>query len=246
MNFLKQHIRKKILLIILLWVAAFPVISQASLVTMQTSLGPINIELFDDVATATVNNFMNYVNDGDYDNSFFHRKISGFILQGGGFSYDSNVLNPFDFNAYPEIPTDAPVANEFDINRSNVRGTLAMAKLGGDPDSATSQWFFNLVDNSLNLDNQNGGFTVFGQVTGNGMDIVDAIAALQSYNIAGVNPAFSDVPLIGEVTSETFDPVNQLVMVNSISAVPVPAAAWLFGSGLIGLIGLVRRKRHIL
>lgn len=210
--------------------------ANASIVHMETSLGNIDIELFDIDAPITVANFMNYVNDGDYINSFFHRSIPGFILQGGGFSYDANIP------AYSNVPTDAPIVNEFAPLRSNLRGTLAMAKLGGNSDSATSQWFFNLADNSANLDFQNGGFTVFGQVLGNGMDIVDAIAALPTYNITGVHSAFTDVPLNGY--AGTYDPANQLVYVNNISAIPVPAAVWLFGSGLIGLIGVARRKHN--
>lgn len=206
--------------------------ANASMIRMETSLGSIDIELFDTAAPVTVANFMNYVNDGDYNNSFFHRNVPGFILQGGGFSFDSN----FDY-----VPSDAPIINEFDPSRSNVRGTLAMAKLGNDPDSATSQWFFNLADNSANLDYQNGGFTVFGQVIGNGMDIVDAISALPTYNITGIHPSFTDVPLNGY--AGTFDPANQLVSINNVSTVPVPAAAWLFGSGLLGLVGVARRKK---
>ena len=207
----------------------------ASIVHMETSLGNIDIELFDNEAPITVANFMNYVNDGDYNSSFFHRSVPGFILQGGGFSYDAYIP------AYSYVPADAPIVNEFDPSRSNLRGTLAMAKPGDDPDSATSQWFFNLADNSANLDFQNGGFTVFGQVLGNGMDIVDAISALPTYNITGVHSAFTDVPLNGY--AGTYDPVNQLIYVNNISAVPVPAAIWLFGSGLIGLVGVARRKK---
>jgi len=206
----------------------------ASIVHMETSLGSIDIELFDNEAPVTVANFMNYVNDGDYSNSFFHRNVPGFILQGGGFRYDDQA-------GYSYVPADASIVNEFDASRSNLRGTLAMAKLGGDPDSATSQWFFNLANNSANLDSQNGGFTVFGQVLGNGMDIIDAISALPSYNITSIHSSFTDVPLNGY--AGTYDPANQLVYVNNISAVPVPAAVWLFGSGLIGLVGFARRKK---
>jgi cyclophilin family peptidyl-prolyl cis-trans isomerase len=189
----------------------------AFIVSMETSLGVIDIELFDNEAPITVANFMNYVNDGDYDNSFFHRSVPGFILQGGGFRYDDQIP------AYSYVPEDAPIINEFDVSRSNVRGTLAMAKIGGDPDSATSQWFFNLYDNSANLDSQNGGFTVFGQVLGNGMDIVDAIAALPTYNITAIHSAFTDVPLNGY--AGTYDPANQLVFVNNVSVSTV-APAW--------------------
>jgi peptidyl-prolyl cis-trans isomerase A (cyclophilin A) len=136
------------------------------------------------------------------------------------------------------IAQNPPVVNEFDSSRSNVRGTIAMAKLGGDPNSATSGWFFNLADNSTNLDFQNGGFTVFGKVIGNGMDVVDAIAALPVYNAGG---AFTDLPLIG-YTGGSITGAN-LVMVTNVSAVPVPAAVWLFGSGLLGLVGVARKKK---
>ena len=142
---------------------------------IQTDMGGIDIELFDTVAPLTVANFMNYVNDGDYDGTFIHRSVPGFVVQGGGFIFNPDNGDFFG-GGTTRIPTDPPVVNEF--NLSNVRGTIAMAKVEGDPDSATSEWFFNLVDNSGNLDNQNGGFTVFAQVLGNGMDIVDAIAAL--------------------------------------------------------------------
>ena len=204
----------------------------ASIVHMDTSLGGIDIELFDNAAPVTVANFMNYVNDGDYSNSFFHRSVPGFILQGGGFSYQNNT--------HSIVPVDGAIVNEFDASRSNLRGTLAMAKIGSDPDSATNQWFFNLSDNSANLDFQNGGFTVFGQVTGNGMDIIDAIASLPRYDISGIHSALTDVPLNGY--NGTFDPASQYVYVNSVTAVPVPASIWLFCSGLIGLVGISRRK----
>ena len=154
-------------------------------VRVQTVLGDIDIELFDAVAPLTVQNFLNYVNDGDFDGTFIHRSVPGFVLQGGGFGFDSASGAP------ERIATDAPVVNEF--NRSNMRGTVAMAKLGGDPDSATSEWFVNLADNSANLDSQNGGFTVFGQVINNGMTVVDAIAALPRVNAGG---AFDNLPVI--------------------------------------------------
>ena len=155
----------------------------ATNVIMQTPFGAVEIELFDEEAPETVANFLTYVNDGDYVNSFIHRSVPGFVVQGGGFTFDDG--------AYVSIPTDPPVINEPGI--SNLRGTIAMAKLGGDPNSATSQWFFNLADNSANLDNSNGGFTVFGQVTGNGMEVIDQIAALEIWNAGG---ALGELPLI--------------------------------------------------
>ena len=224
---------RKILQFALALILIFTQPASAAIVQMETSLGVISIELFDDSAPITVANFMNYVNDGDYDSSFFHRVLDGFVLQGGGFTYDGGIFG--------YVPTDAPIINEFDASRSNVRGTLAMSTLPGDPDSATSQWFFNLADNSATLDYQNGGFTVFGQVLGNGMDIIDAIAALPTYDLGGIDSALTDVPLIGYDGS--FNGSEQLVFVSQITVVPVPCALWLFGSGLIGLIGISKRKR---
>jgi len=181
-------------LIFLSTVALFSSPIFATNVIMQTPFGAVEIELFDEEAPETVANFLKYVNDGDYVNSFIHRSDPGFVVQGGGFTFVDG--------APVAIPTDPPVINEPGI--SNLRGTVAMAKVSGDPNSATSQWFFNLADNSANLDNTNGGFTVFGQVTGDGMDVIDQIAALQVWNAAG---AFSELPLIdysgsGSVTED--------------------------------------------
>ena len=163
--------------------------------------GVKEVLLFDQAgagAPLTVQNFLNYVNDGDYVNTFIHRSIPGFIIQGGGFTIDNlanNLANPA--NALGIIPTDPPVPNEFSPDRSNLRGTIAMAKLDGDPNSATNQWFFNLGDNSANLDSQNGGFTVFGEVlSATDLAVIDAIAAVGTFNGTGLNPAFSDLPLI--------------------------------------------------
>lgn len=178
-----------------------------------SNLGEFDIELLPDSAPDTVQNFLNYVNDGDYVNSFFHRSVPGFIVQAGGFTIEeSSILS---------VPVDTPVVNEFSV--SNTRGTVAMAKMGGDPNSATSQWFFNLEDNSGNLDNQNGGFTVFARVIGNGMDVVDAIAELQVFDATASlgGGAFSDLPL----RTATLAPEN-LVVISSIQVLPVlPPAA---------------------
>ena len=100
--------------------------------------GVINVVLFDQTgggAPLTVQNFQNYVSAGSYTNTFIHRSIPNFIIQGGGFTYNNETL--------ATIPTNAPVQNEFSASRSNLRGTIAMAKLGSDPNSATDQWFFN-------------------------------------------------------------------------------------------------------
>ncbi|MCK6420913.1 MAG: peptidylprolyl isomerase [Aquabacterium sp.] len=119
-------------------------------------------------------------------NSFIHRSVPGFVIQGGGYTWS-------DANGAIKVPAGPAVKNEFSSTRSNVRGTIAMAKVGGNPDSATTEWFFNLADNASNLDNQNGGFTVFGRVTAPGMAVVDRIAALQVVNGGG---AFSNLPVM--------------------------------------------------
>lgn len=129
-------------------------------VTVNTNFGTIPVELFSQATPITVDNFLDYANAGDYNGSFFHRYVPGFVMQGGGFSSPSNTFtNASQFTA---IPTNAQIQNEFGI--SNKPGTIAMAKLGGNPNSATNQFFINLADNASNLDNQNGGFTVFGQI----------------------------------------------------------------------------------
>ncbi|MEM9218747.1 MAG: peptidylprolyl isomerase [Cyanobacteria bacterium P01_F01_bin.150] len=170
--------------------------------------GVTNVVLFDQEgagAPLTVANFQDYVDANAYRNSIIHRSIPGFVIQGGGFA-------PTDLEDDNAIDENDPVQNEFSSERSNTRGTLAMAKLGGDPDSATSQWFFNLEDNSSNLNNQNGGFTVFGQVIGQeDLDVIDAIAALPTISIPN-RSEFSDLP----ITSDTLDSVSDLVQYRNI------------------------------
>ena len=176
-----------------------------TIVRLDTVLGNIDVQLFDTIAPGTVENFLNYVERGDYDGTFFHRLEYGFVLQGGGFSW-----------ATGPVPTDPNIPNEFQV--SNTRGTIAMAKLQDDPDSATSEFFFNLGDNSDNLDNQNGGFTVFGEVIGSGMDVVDLLASQQVWDGSGIHPAFGSLPLINYSGSGPF--VHLLEVVNSISVIP--------------------------
>jgi cyclophilin family peptidyl-prolyl cis-trans isomerase len=174
-----------------------------SVVIIETPLGSFQMELLSDEAPNTVQNFLNYVERGDYDSTFFHRSVPGFVVQGGGFSYDPAT------NTAPPIPLDPPVVNEFGV--SNVRGTVAMAKTAAGPNTATSQWFVNLSDNSTNLDNQNGGFTVFARVIGDGMQVVDAIANLPLVNLDG-GGVFSSTPTIdfsGSVNASIFVTINK-------------------------------------
>lgn len=172
----------------------------ASRVTVETQLGSFEIELFEEEAPNTVANFLTYVRDGRFEANIVHRSVPGFVIQTGSYRIVDGLI--------ADVPADGPVVNEF--GRSNVRGTVAMAKLGGDPDSATSGWFVNLADNSENLDNQNGGFTVFGEVIGDGMAVVDAIGELPRYNIG--LPAFTDTPLY------EFTPGEELLIENFVQA----------------------------
>lgn len=176
---------------------AAPAAGWATVARMQTSLGVIDIQLYDKQTPLTVANFLKYVNAGRYDNTIIHRSIPGFIVQGGDIYYDAKGTAKY-VDKYPAVK------NEYSPSRSNLRGTIAMAKVDKQPDSATSDWFFNLADNSANLDNQNGGFTVFGKVLGDGMRAVDAVAALPgpgSKFQALVYGVASDIPLKQELVN---------------------------------------------
>jgi len=190
--------------------------SQATIVQLETSAGPIKINLYDQSTPLTVANFLQYVEDGDYENVIFHRSVSNFIVQGGGFTYNGG--NQLNANGLPlnNISSNSAVANEPVF--SNVRGTIAMAKLGGNPNSATNQWFINLSDsNQANLDFQNGGFTVFGEVIEDGMDIMDDFAALPKEDFGS---PFNEIPLDNYDSTNSPTPTdNNLVIISSISVI---------------------------
>ena len=191
-------------------VLAVPAISNATTVRLPTSVGIIDINLYDAAAPRTVANFLSYVNSGTYNNSFIHRSVPGFIIQGGGYFWSDSTGN------VSSVATNAPIANEFSSTRSNKRGTIAMAKLGGDPNSATSQWFINLADNGSALDGQNGGFTVFGEVSAASMEVVDSIARLPIANAGG---PFAELPLVGNVVNNVIQKSN-LAIISTATAVP--------------------------
>lgn len=156
--------RRRLFLLAILVLTTVASPGWATNVRIATNVGNIDLELFDADRPITVANFLSYVNDGSYANSFSHRLIPGFVIQGGGFRLDG--LNVED------VPTKAAITNEFngDARFTNAYGTITMAKVDGDVNSATSQWFINLKNNNTgtaetgNLDLQNGGFTVFGRV----------------------------------------------------------------------------------
>lgn len=178
-----------------------------------TIYGDIDVELFKKQTPLTVKNFLRYSDRGLWDNTFFHRSVSNFVIQGGGFEFKAKK------NTVDQIKQFAAVKNEpFPGNPGNVRGTIAMAKLGDDPNSATNQWFFNLGDNRENLDNQNGGFTAFGQITSNaGLKVMDKIAKRDKVNVGG---AFSELPVknLDAVTKrQQVDAAKDLIIIKRIA-----------------------------
>lgn len=149
-------------------------------VQFRTPKGDIEVELYDGYKPVTVRNFLKYVQTGAYQNMFLHRCLPGFVVQGGGYA----ILDPAStdsFAQYWNVPNYGTIPNEFNVGRviSNVYGTIAMAKQATSPDSASNQWFFNLANNSANLDNQNGGFTVFGKVI-RGTNVLEEFNKLQA------------------------------------------------------------------
>lgn len=185
-----------------------------------TNMGQFCIELFETQTPITTTNFINYINRATYINSIFHRSVPDFVVQGGGFKIISGTAG----ESLTAVNTFAPIINEFKI--SNTRGTVAMAKLGGDPNSATSQWFVNLNDNSLNLDNQNGGFTVFGRVIFDGMNVFDAIEALPISNFGG---SFAATPL-KDYDGSSAASLKNLVRINDVVLID---ATSIFSQGIL-------------
>lgn len=206
--------------------------SASTLVQMRTDMGNIDIVLFEEIAPKTVQNFIDYMNKGPldgYDGTYIHRSVFGFAVQGGGYIFDP-ADGDFVSGGISQIPQDPPIANEAGLPGalSNVRGTLAMAKQANDPDSAKSEWFFNQVNNNDpsnpdNLDEQNGGFTVFGSTTESGILVVDQITLLPiCYDLIpapfcdAITPPSGFTPFIDLDPAQPVQPEN-LVKLNLVS-----------------------------
>ena len=149
------------------------------MIRFETTLGNFTVELFEDKAPVSAENFLKYVDESFFDGTVFHRIVPGFVIQGGGFTEDMS-----------QKKNHPPIKNEADNGVKNTRGTLSMARTN-DINSATSQFFVNLKDNDF-LDHTRGnfGYAVFGKVT-EGMDVIDKIAAVKT----GRRRGFEDVPL---------------------------------------------------
>jgi cyclophilin family peptidyl-prolyl cis-trans isomerase len=193
-----------------------------SAVRIVTNLGTMDFILFNSATPLAVANFLSYVTAGvnNYNGAVFHRSVSGFVAQGGAFKVQSAPNN------FSVTPTSASPTNEPGI--SNLRGTVAMAKIGGNPNSATNQFFVNLGNNSSNLDrdsgspNANGGFTAFARVAGNGMTVADAIgnlpSATYSVNLGGTSTSMDSWPLTS--ASAAMD-TSKVVSITSAAPVAV-------------------------
>ena len=189
----------------------------AAAARLQTNIGNIDIILYPDSTPETVSNFLKYVDAGDYDGSVFHRAIPDFIVQGGGF------VPAAPGNKFFSVPARPSPVNEPGI--SNLRGTVAMAKIGGLPNSATTNFFFNLADNSANLDNQNAGFTAFGRVSAPGLAAMDSLAGKPTATYSAVIDGaaaqdYGEWPVNAASAPATMDNTKMLV-IESARRLPV-------------------------
>ena len=207
-----------------------------TIVTFTTNLGTFDVQLYDTQVPTTVANFLSYVNAGSYTNSIFHRSTTYNpadiqIVQGGGFVLNGLQIDP--------IATAAPIPLEAGL--SNLKGTIAMARTAA-PNSATSQWFFN-VTNNLALDPSpgNDGYAVFGAVIGGGISVIEAIGAVPVYDLSvQLGATFSELPLL----NPALEPQN-LVMVNSIVPVPEPGTLALALIGVLMYTSRALRNRRL-
>jgi cyclophilin family peptidyl-prolyl cis-trans isomerase len=213
-------------------------------VTFNTTLGTFNVTLFGRQAPETVTNFLNYIAAGDYNNDLFHRLSNlaqttamnpvltpNQVLQGGGFTATLDTNTPANVTAFTTVQAFQPISNEFSSALPNVAGTLSMAR-GSSPNSATSQFFFNLSDNSSALSGNNGGgFAVFGAIDPSKIGLLQGLIQNTNFiptdvSTASQQTAFVTVPLAKGFTPANNFPtganVNDLLIINNISIPTAP------------------------
>ena len=215
-----------------LWWCAVGAAHASTVVRFNSALGSFLVRLYDQRTPLTTNNFVAYSNAGDWKDTFIHRSMPGFVVQGGGFTFRSNVAGIQTVTARDAVLNEPVIAN--------LRGAIVMAKMDGDPNSATHDWFFNLANNvgtePLGLNFQNGGFTPFGAVLGSGMDVVDAIAAVPRVNFGG---ALTSLPLRNYAGNGVVK--DNFVTFSSIAKVDVHSGDYNF-DGKVGSADLARWK----
>lgn len=212
----------------------------ATMVEIRMPIGTVTLELYDEDKPITVSNFLSYIESGRYENSFAHRLDPGFVIQGGGFTLDDNTIKG--------VPTFDAIKNEYSSGAtySNLYGTIAMARVGGKVDSATSQWFINLGDNAF-LDTVDEGFTVFGKV-------ISGFEVLERLNTTFDDDDF-DVDLVGDASGSLGGAFGELpllfralhpdaLLYTEIVIVPEPATFTLGFLGLTTVAILARRRRY--
>ncbi len=225
-------LRRGWLCFLMIWAAARALPAEATVIRFQTTSGNIDVRLFDAATPLSVQNFLNYANSNRYDDTFIHRVpqqptggTSNFVIQGGGFKLNNSIF------AAAGIATDPPVLNEPGI--SNLRGTLSYAK-GSNPNSATSQWFINIGNNTFLDLPGNGSFTAFGRVVGAGMTVADAINNLTTVNAATAENAagedFDEVPVydIQKVLQQQDVRNDDAVVILDVRTLNVPAGDYNF------------------
>jgi cyclophilin family peptidyl-prolyl cis-trans isomerase len=225
----------------------YDIVSNAAAKTVariSTSAGYMSLRLFGKDTPITAANFLHYANEGAWDNTFFHRSIPGFVVQAGGFNVNAS-------NQLGQVHSESAIQNEPGI--SNTRGTIAMARaVDGnegtttDRNSATNQWFLNLSNsNATNLDNQEGGFAVFGTLTDSAsLRVMDAIAGYARVDASSIHSAFNDLPVkdAAALQSRQLNPTADLILVQRVAMLMDPSAtpnvqAQAAGSGVITKTG---------
>lgn len=210
------------LALVLGWV--MPVLRAQTLAQFHTPLGDLLVQLYDQDKPLTVSNFVRYVKTGRFDNTFVQRWQPGFVIQGGGYLVTNRTTNP----SIDVVQTFDPILNEFSVGRrfSNVFGTIAMARVSGQTNSATSQWFFNLANNT-SLDSVDGGFTVFGAVqagtnllnrfnstsTNNGIYIANLPPVLPTLPVLSTNATYNDL-IYTEITLPAWPKLSVQLLTN--------------------------------
>ena len=235
-----KYLTRRFLIPLLALFAAASVFAQAApagtMVRLHTTQGPIDFRLLDSEAPVTVANFLAYTRGGDYNDVFFHRSAwlgqlepaapTPFIIQAGAFKWPSNTGCCNLAAGSPNlVASRGAIQNEFSPTRSNIRGTVAMAKVSNNPNSATNQWFINMANNAANLDNQNSGFTVFARVTAPGMVVADRISMFDRDHVHFLPPSpLNDLPLQNWHTGDGVFRSNFILM-NSVTELAPNAGA---------------------